>query len=69
MQTFSIFMLLLGLMALGLPVAVAMCLTSAATLLMIGQADILSVMGQRLYASTTSFPLLAIPFFILAAIS
>jgi C4-dicarboxylate transporter DctM subunit len=66
MQTFSIFMLLLGLMALGLPVAVAMCLTSAATLLMIGQADILSVMGQRLYASTTSFPLLAIPFFILA---
>ena len=66
MQTFSIFMLLLGLMALGLPVAVAMCLTSAATLIMIGQADILSVMGQRLYASTTSFPLLAIPFFILA---
>jgi C4-dicarboxylate transporter, DctM subunit len=66
MQTFSIFLLLLGLMALGLPVAVAMCLTSAATLVMIGQADILSVMGQRLYASTTSFPLLAIPFFILA---
>jgi C4-dicarboxylate transporter, DctM subunit len=66
MQTFSIFLLLLGLMALGLPVAVAMCLTSAATLVMIGQTDILSVMGQRLYASTTSFPLLAIPFFILA---
>ncbi|MCW5644707.1 MAG: TRAP transporter large permease [Rhodoferax sp.] len=66
MQTFGIFLLLLGLMALGLPVAVAMCLTSAATLVMIGQADILSVMGQRLYASTTSFPLLAIPFFILA---
>ena len=53
-------------MMIGLPVAVAMCLTSVITLIVIGQTDILSVMGQRMYASTTAFRLLAIPFFILA---
>jgi tripartite ATP-independent transporter DctM subunit len=66
MQTLAIFALLVTLMVLGLPVAVAMCLTSVVTLFVIGQPEILSVMGQRMYASTTSFPLLAIPFFILA---
>jgi C4-dicarboxylate transporter, DctM subunit len=66
MQTLAIFSLLVLLMLLGLPVAVAMGLTSVITLIAIGQADILSVIGQRMYASTTAFPLLAIPFFILA---
>jgi tripartite ATP-independent transporter DctM subunit len=66
MQTLAIFSLLIALMVLGLPVAVAMGLTSVVTLVAIGQADILSVIGQRMYSSTTAFPLLAIPFFILA---
>jgi tripartite ATP-independent transporter DctM subunit len=66
MQTLGIFVLLVFLMVLGLPVAVAMCLTSVVTLVLLGQTEILSVMGQRMYASTTAFPLLAIPFFILA---
>lgn len=66
MQTLGIFALLVFLMLLGLPVAVAMCLTSVVTLVLLGQLDILGVMGQRMYASTTAFPLLAIPFFILA---
>lgn len=66
MQTLGIFVLLIFLMVLGLPVAVAMCLTSVVTLVLLGQTEILSVMGQRMYSSTTAFPLLAIPFFILA---
>lgn len=66
MQTLGIFVLLVFLMVLGLPVAVAMCLTSVVTLVLLGQTEILSVMGQRMYSSTTAFPLLAIPFFILA---
>lgn len=66
MQTLAIFSLLVTFILLGLPVAVAMGLTSVVTLIVIGQSDILSVMGQRMYASTTAFPLLAIPFFILA---
>lgn len=66
MQTLGIFALLVALMVFGLPVAVAMCLTSVVTLVLLGQAEILSVMGQRMYSSTTAFPLLAIPFFILA---
>lgn len=66
MQTLGIFALLVSLMVLGLPVAVAMCLTSVVTLVLLGQTEILSVMGQRMYSSTTAFPLLAIPFFILA---
>jgi len=66
MQTLGIFALLVSLMVLGLPVAVAMSLTSIVTLVLLGQTEILSVMGQRMYSSTTAFPLLAIPFFILA---
>ena len=66
MTTLIIFSALILLILLGVPVAVAMGLTAVATFLVMGQADILTMVAQRMYASTTSFTLLAIPFFILA---
>ncbi|MCG6893734.1 MAG: TRAP transporter large permease [Desulfobacteraceae bacterium] len=66
MTTLLIFSGLIGLILLGVPVAVAMGLTATVTFLLMGQADILTMVAQRMYASTTSFTLLAIPFFILA---
>jgi tripartite ATP-independent transporter DctM subunit len=64
--TLAVFGLLVGLIMLGLPIAVAMGLTAILTFVALGQAEMLSVMAQRMYSSTTAFPLLAIPFFILA---
>ena len=66
MTTLYIFAALIGLILLGVPVAVSMGLTAVVTFLIMGQADILTMVAQRMYASTTSFTLLAIPFFILA---
>jgi tripartite ATP-independent transporter DctM subunit len=66
MTTLILFAALIGLILLGVPVAVSMGLTAVATFLVMGQADILTMVAQRMYASTTSFTLLAIPFFILA---
>ena len=66
MTTLVIFAALIALILLGVPVAVAMGLTAVMTFLVMGQADILTMVAQRMYASTTSFTLLAIPFFILA---
>ena len=66
MTTLIIFAALIILILLGVPVAVAMGLTAVGTFLVLGQADILTMVAQRMYASTTSFTLLAIPFFILA---
>jgi tripartite ATP-independent transporter DctM subunit len=58
--------LLLGLILIGLPIAVAMGLTAVAIMLSMGGPDLLVMLAQRMYSATTSFPLLAIPFFILA---
>ena len=66
MTTLVIFTALIGLILLGVPVAVSMGLTAVVTFLVMGQSDILTMVAQRMYASTTSFTLLAIPFFILA---
>ena len=66
MTTLILFAALIGLILLGVPVAVSMGLTAVVTFLVLGQADILTMVAQRMYASTTSFTLLAIPFFILA---
>ncbi|WMT91879.1 TRAP transporter large permease subunit [Pelagibacterium sp. H642] len=54
----------LGLMALAVPVGFALTGGAAVALLLEGRP--LSVMLQRLYAPTQSFPMLAIPFFIWA---
>ncbi len=66
MLTLAIFGVLVLLIMLGLPIAVGMGLTAVLVFVALGQADMLSVMAQRMYSATTSIPLLAIPFFILA---
>lgn len=58
--------LLVGLMILGVPVAASMGITSVGVFAALGQAEFLPVMAQRIYVGTTSFTMLAIPFFILA---
>ncbi len=58
--------LLVGLMLIGVPVCVAMGVTSAGTFAALGNQAILAVMAQRIYNGTTGFTMLAIPFFILA---
>lgn len=58
--------LLVGLMAIGIPVGISMGLTAVGVFSALGQGDFLAVMAQRTYTGTTSFTLLAIPFFILA---
>lgn len=57
---------LIGIMLLGVPVCAAMGGTAAAMFAGLGYSDIMAVMAQRIYNGTTSFTMLAIPFFILA---
>ena len=66
MIAFIVCVLLVGLMLLGVPVCVAMGITSAGVFASLGYTNILAVMAQRIYNGTTGFTLLAIPFFILA---
>lgn len=53
-------------MLAGVPVCVAMGITSAGVFAFLGHSRILAVMAQRIYNGTTGFTMLAIPFFILA---
>ncbi len=57
---------LIVMMLLGVPVCAAMGTTAAAMFAYLGYSDIMAVMAQRVYNGTTSFTMLAIPFFILA---
>jgi tripartite ATP-independent transporter DctM subunit len=66
MITLIIFVVLVGFILLGVPIAVAMGLTAVLTFIFMGEARILTMVAQRMYSSTTAFTLLAIPFFILA---
>lgn len=50
----------------GIPIAVALGLVAAGTMVATVGPDLLVIFIQRTYAGTTSFPLLAIPFFVLA---
>lgn len=65
MLTWVIFGTLIGLILLGVPVAVSMGITAVSTFVFLGQGQILTMLPQRMYFSTTGFTLLAIPFFIL----
>lgn len=65
MLTWVIFGTLIGLILLGVPVAVSMGITAVSTFVFLGQGQILTMLAQRMYFSTTGFTLLAIPFFIL----
>jgi len=60
-----LFVLVFGLLILGVPVAVALGLSSLVFILLSGQAPDLVVM-HRMVNGVDSFPLLAVPFFILA---
>jgi tripartite ATP-independent transporter DctM subunit len=66
MLTLMIFAVLLVLILMNLPIAVAMGLTAVAFFIGRGEGSLLTMLPQRMYASTTGFTLLAIPFFILA---
>jgi len=66
MLTLMISAVLLALIMINVPVAVAMGLTAIIFFVGLGNASLLTMLPQRMYASTTSFTLLAIPFFILA---
>ncbi len=50
----------------GLPIAAGLALVAGVTMIVTSGPDLLVIFIQRAYAATTSFPLLAIPFFILA---
>jgi len=56
---------LLGTMALGLPIAFSLILTGVALMVTSGQFDT-TLVSQKMIEGTDSFPLLAIPFFLLA---
>jgi len=66
MVTTAVFGLLVLLMFLGLPIAASMGLTAVLSFVALGTPNLLMMVPQRMYAGTTSFTLLAIPFFILA---
>ena len=64
-MTVAIFGVLVGLIIIGLPIAVSMGLTAVIFFIVLGEMDALSMVPARMYSTTTGFPLLAIPFFIL----
>ena len=66
MLVFVIFVLLIGLILLGLPVAISLGVSAVVTFLALGESVNLLVIPLSMFKATTSFPLLAIPFFILA---
>jgi tripartite ATP-independent transporter DctM subunit len=65
MMTAAIFGVLVFLIMIGLPIAVSMGLTAVIFFVALGETDVLCMIPARMYSSTTSFTLLAIPFFIL----
>lgn len=66
MEALIIFIVLVGLILLGVPIAVSLGITSIGAFILLGESQNLLMMAQRMYSSTTGFTLLAIPFFILA---
>jgi len=65
MMTAAIFGVLVFFIMIGLPIAVSMGLTAVIFFVALGEIDVLCMIPARMYSSTTGFPLLAIPFFIL----
>lgn len=66
MLTLAILSALCVVILCGIPIAIALGLVAAATMIIMVGPDLLVIFIQRTYAGTTSFPLLAIPFFVLA---
>ncbi len=65
MITVALFVMLFAFMLLGLPIAVALGLSSVLTIFFVGR-DSLASLALKLYETSEQFTLLAIPFFILA---
>lgn len=63
MVAFIVVVVLIGLMLIGVPVCIAMGITSAGIFSALGYSKILAVMAQRIYNGTTGFTMLAIPLF------
>jgi C4-dicarboxylate transporter, DctM subunit len=66
MTALAVFGLLIGLILLGVPIAVSLGLAAIVVMAWMGGTDLLVILAQRMYSGISSFPLLAIPFFILA---
>lgn len=66
MLVLTVFGALVLLMLLGVPIALSLGLTAIGIMYWMGGTDLLIMFGQRAYFGTASFPLLAVPFFILA---
>ena len=65
-MTLAVFTLsLLGAMALGVPIAFALLVCAVALMAMSGNVDT-TIISQKVIEGADSFPLLAIPFFMLA---
>ena len=62
----AVLLALCVLILLGTPIAVALGIVAIGTMWFAVGPELLVIFIQRLYAGTTSFPLLAIPFFVLA---
>jgi C4-dicarboxylate transporter, DctM subunit len=59
-------LILVALMVIGMPVCIAMGLTSAGAMQFMDMGWLLSTMTQKIYQGSVSYTLIAIPFFILA---
>lgn len=55
-----------GLCALGLPIAFVMGLSTAFSFIFLGNADLYTLIPQRMFAGIANFVMLAIPFFVMA---
>ncbi len=66
MTTFLILGALVLLIVIGVPIAFALGITAVGFYVLQGDYFILTMLPQRMFSATTSFTLLAIPFFILA---
>src|SRR4051794_34927747 len=65
MTTAALFAMLFVFMAIGMPVAVALGLSSVLTILFFGQ-DSLASLSLKLFETSEHYTLLAIPFFLLS---
>jgi C4-dicarboxylate transporter DctM subunit len=66
MVIFTLFIMLFGLMAIGVPVAFALGLSSISVILLFGDESLASLAGH-IFGSMEHYTLMAIPFFILAS--
>lgn len=68
MLTLVLFAILLALVLLGIPIAIALGGLAVGTYVATDQAGLLLIMGQRIHSAVIGFSLLAIPFFVFAGI-